>query len=101
MELSTILGTILLIIVVLEFIYLPFVGKMIMKRWLGLPIKEIPYSTANTENMSIEDLARDETLSAIGIALKLNIEEFQVKDEVMRLYKSNKISRANYKRLLN
>jgi hypothetical protein len=44
MELSTIFGVILLIIVILEFVYLPFVGKTIMKRWLGLPVKEIPFS---------------------------------------------------------
>jgi hypothetical protein len=100
MELSTILGMILLVIAILEFIYLPFIGKIIMKRVLGLPVKEIPYSEANTDDMSIEDLARDKTLSAIGITLKLNIDEFQVRDEVVKLFKSNKISKADYERLL-
>ena len=100
MELSTIFGVILIVIVILEFVYLPFVGKTIMKRWLGLPVKEIPFSSGNSDNLSIEELARDKTLSAIGIALKLDIEEFQVRDEIERLYRSKKISRANYERLL-
>jgi hypothetical protein len=100
MDLSIIFEMILLIILILQYIYLPFVGRIIMKRVLGLPVKEIPYSETNTDNMSIEDLARDKTLSAVGIALKLDIEEFQVRDEVVQLYKSNKISKANYERLL-
>jgi hypothetical protein len=49
---------------------------------------------------SIEHLAKDKTLSAAGIALKLNVEELQVKNEVLRLYQANRISRADCERLL-
>jgi hypothetical protein len=45
-----------------------------MKRWFGWPVKEVPFSSGNSDNLSIEDLARDKTLSAIRIALKLDIE---------------------------
>lgn len=49
---------------------------------------------------SVEHLSKDKTLSAALIALKLNVEEQQVKDDVLRLYQANRILRADCERIL-